>query len=165
MNLWWIPHQKKEGARHTIQHYYCIMTCPPRHNHRQAMLPFRFNYSHVLPINLRYVQKIVRATSPQSMNVGVWLENYGQFLLCKVSNIRSYSCATMNQHLCCGKEGKRAGTQRKTKVSPYCTHCSDCGWRKGTFWPKATSMGKKNEPIALAIVKLCCSEGIRQSVS
>ena len=69
----WIPHQKKEGARHAIQHYCRVMTCSPT-NHWQVTLPFCFNYSHVFPINHCYVQRIVRVTSPQSMNVGdvVW---------------------------------------------------------------------------------------------
>ena len=29
----------------------------------------------------RLVQRIVRVTSPQSMNVGAWYKNYGQFPL------------------------------------------------------------------------------------
>jgi len=40
------------------------------------------------------------------MNVAVCYENYGQFLLRKVSNIRSQSFVTVNQHLCYSKEGK-----------------------------------------------------------
>jgi len=44
--------------------------CAPRLNHWQVMLPFRFKYSYALPVNHRYIQRIVRATSPQSMNVG-----------------------------------------------------------------------------------------------
>ena len=75
-------------------------------SYHKAHLPFRFDYSHVLPVNHHYVQRIVPATSPQSMNVGAWFENYGQFLLCKVSNIRSHSRATANQHFCCSKERK-----------------------------------------------------------
>jgi len=61
------------------------------------------------------------------------------------------------------KKGNR--TQRKTKVSPRCMHYSYCGWQKGTSWVKATLNGEKNEPVVLAIVELCWSEGIRQSVS
>jgi len=33
-------------------------------------LSFCFNYSHVLPVNYCYLQSIVQATNPQSMNVG-----------------------------------------------------------------------------------------------
>jgi len=96
--------------------------------------------SHVLPIKHHYLQRIVQAASPQSMNVGAWCENFGQFPLHKVSNIRSHSCTTTNQHFCCSKEGK---WQRKTKVSPWCMHCSCCGWRKGTSWAEATLIGEK----------------------
>jgi len=53
---------------------------------------------------------------------------------------------------------KMNGTQRRTLVSPYCMYC---GMPKGTSWAKVTS---NSEPIALAIVKLCWSEGIRQAV-
>jgi len=60
---------------------------------------------------------------------------------------------------------KGNGTQRKAKVSPWCTHRSYCGWRKGTSRAEATSNGEKNEPVALAIVEVRRSEGISQSVS
>jgi len=144
VNLW-ILHQKKQGARHTLQHYYRIMTRTST-NHWQVTLPFCFNCSHILPVNHHYVQRIVQATGPQSMNVGTWCKNYWQFLLCKVSNIRSHSCATVNQHLrCSSKEGKQ-----DTKVTPWCMYC---GWWKGTSRAEATSNGEKNEPIALAIVE------------
>jgi len=39
------------------------------------------------------------------------------------------------------------------------------GMAKGTSQAEATSNSKKMKPIALAIVKLCESEGIRQLVS
>jgi len=100
-------------------------------NHWQVMLSFCFIYSHVLPVNHRYIQRIVRATNPQSMNVGAWCENCGQFPLHKVSSIRSHSHATMNQHLHCSIEGKR-----ETKVHPWCTHCNYCRWWKGTSQAK-----------------------------
>ena len=54
------------------------------------------------------------------------------------------------------KKGNR--TQRKKKVSPWCTHCSYCGWRKGTSWAKAMSNGEKNGPVVLATIELCWSE-------
>ena len=96
---------------------------------RTFLVSRNLNNSHVLPINHHYVQRIVPATSPQSMNVGAWCENYGQLPLRKI-NIRSHSRATTNQHLHCSKE-RHKGLQ----------------------------------PIALVIVELCRSEGIRQSVN
>jgi len=69
MNLW-IPHQKKEGARHTMQPYCRVLRHVPCLNHWQITLLFHFNYSHVLSVKHHYVQRIVRATCPQSINVG-----------------------------------------------------------------------------------------------
>ena len=57
--------RKKVPAYHT--------TLLPHHaqlNHWQIMLSFLFNNSHLHPVNHRYAQRIVRATGPQSMNVG-----------------------------------------------------------------------------------------------
>jgi len=36
---------------------------------------------------------------------------------------------------------------------------------KGTFWAEVTLKSKKINPVALAIVQLCLSEGISQAVS
>ena len=68
---------------------------------------------------------------------------------------------TMNQHL--GLSVKRNGTQRRTKVSPWCVHCTYCGMAKGTSPDKVTSNGEKIKSIALAIIKLRLTEGIRQA--
>ena len=70
-------------------------------------------------------------------------ENYGQFLLCKVSNIRSHSHATTNQHLYCSKEGKRDAKEDKGKsMIDACTVATVDG-KKGTPWDEATSYGEK----------------------
>ena len=44
-------------------------------------------------------------------------------------------------------------------------HCMYCGMPKGTSWAAATSNSEKIKPIALAVIKLCLSEGISQSVT
>jgi len=51
--------------------------------------------------------------------------------------IRSHSCATMNQHLCCSKEGKRNTKEDKGKSSR---------WQKGTSQDEAMSNGEKTSP-------------------
>ena len=58
----WIPHQKKEDTKHTIRHITMSQSALQL-DYWQVTLLFRFN-------NHCYVQRIVRATSPQSMNVG-----------------------------------------------------------------------------------------------
>ena len=44
-------------------------------------------------------------------------------------------------------------------MSLHCTHCS---MPKGTCWAEVTSNSEKIKPIAIAINKLCLSEGISQ---
>jgi len=39
-----------------------------------------------------------------------------------------------------------------------------CGMPKGTSWAEATPNSEKIKPVALAIIELCWSEGIRQLV-
>jgi len=46
-------------------------------------------------------------------------------------------------------------------VSPLKMHCMYSGMAKGTYRTEATSNSEKIKPIALAIVKLHESEGIR----
>jgi len=57
------------------------------------------------------------------------------------------------------------GTQRRALVSPRRMHCMYNGMAKGTSRAKATSNSEKIKPVALAIVELHESEGIRQLVS
>ena len=60
---------------------------------------------------------------------------------------------------------KSMGDQRGTKVAPWCKHCSSCGWWKGTSWDKVTlSSEEEIKSLALAVLKLCLSEGISNSV-
>ena len=40
-----------------------------------------------------------------------------------------------------------------------------CGMPKGTCWAEATSNSEKMKSVALAVIELCLSEGIRKSVS
>jgi len=63
------------------------------------------------PINHRNVQRIVRATSPQSMNIGARCGITDNFRYA----IRSHSHATTNQHLHCSKKGKRNIKEEKGK--------------------------------------------------
>ena len=44
-------------------------------------------------------------------------------------------------------------------------HCTYSGMPKGTSRAEATSNSEKMKPVALAVIELCLSEGIRQSVS
>ena len=62
--------ERRHQAYHT--------TLLPHHNVSPDLItdiPFCFNYGPVLPINHHYVQKIVEATSPQSINVGGVVQN------------------------------------------------------------------------------------------
>ena len=128
MNLW-IPYQKEEGARHTMQHH-CRVTRP--HNTCSDLITDKLHYCFVSIIAMFFLLTIVtykgqfqqQVHDCRSMNVGVWCENHRQFPCHKVSNIRSHSRATMNQHLRCSKDRKW-----ETKVRPWCTHCSYCGWQ------------------------------------
>ena len=60
---------------------------------------------------------------------------------------------------------KMNGTQRRTLVSPWRTHCMYCSMPKGTCWAEATSNSEKIKPVASAVIELHLSEGIGQSVS
>jgi len=37
-----------------------------------------------------------------------------------------------------------------------------CGMPKGTFWAEATSNSEQIKPVAIAVIKLCLTEGISQ---
>jgi len=55
---------------------------------------------------------------------------------------------------------KKEGPGKSMKNVLYVLRCA-----KSTFRDKATLNNKKIKPIALAVIKLCLSEGIRQLVS
>ena len=55
---------------------------------------------------------------------------------------------------------KSMGDQRGTKVSPWCKHCGSCGWWKGTSPYEAMLISEEIKSLALAVLKLCLSEGI-----
>jgi len=157
-----IKRKKAPGITNTI---IATSRHVPRLNRWQVTLLFYFNYSHALPINHRYIQNTVwKKTGPQNMNVGAQCENYGQFSLKAIHMWPRINTSTVVK--------KENGAQRKTKVSPRCTHCSYCKWRKAPLRPKWhrtlkkwACSGWKNEPVALATVELCWSKGISQSVS
>ena len=52
-----------------------------------------------------------------------------------------------------------------TKEDTGRMHCTYCGMPKGTSQAEATLNSEKIKPVALAIIKLCLSEGISQSVT
>jgi len=56
------------------------------------------------------------------------------------------------------------GTQRSTLVSPLRIHCMYIGMTKGTPWAEAKMNIEKIKPVALTIVELHESDGIRQAV-
>jgi len=60
---------------------------------------------------------------------------------------------------------KMNGAQRSTLVNPWRMHCMYCGMPKGTSWAEATSNSEKIKLVALAVIELRLSEGIRQAVS
>jgi len=57
------------------------------------------------------------------------------------------------------------GAQKRALVSPQRMLCMYSSMAKGTSMAEATSNSEKMKSIALAIVELCESEGIRQLVS
>jgi len=60
---------------------------------------------------------------------------------------------------------KMNGTQRRTVVSPWRIHCKYCGMPNVTSCVEATSNSENIKPVALAVIKLCLTEGISQAVS
>jgi len=58
------------------------------------------------------------------------------------------------------QSAKMNGTQRRALVSLDCMYS---GIAKGTSWAEVISNSEKIKPVALAIVELCQSEGIRQA--
>jgi len=83
-------------------------------------------------------------------------ENYGQFK-------EAIMCLPLNWHFSWWT--KMNGTQRRAVVSPWRMHCMYSGIVKGTSRAEATSNIEKIKPVALAIVELRESEGIRQAGS
>jgi len=57
------------------------------------------------------------------------------------------------------------GTQRRALINPWRMHCMYSGMAKDTSRAEVTSNSEKIKPVALAIVELHESEGIRQLVS
>jgi len=57
------------------------------------------------------------------------------------------------------------GTQRTALVSPLRVYCMYSSISKGTFQAEMILNNEKIKPVALAIVELCQSEGMWQTVS
>ena len=127
----------------------------PRLNHWKVTLPFCFSYSHVSSLRTKDSSS-KKSTKYECWSVvqKMWTCNfhYARSAILEAIHVRPRIDTSAVV-----KKGNR--TQRKTKVSPWCMHCSYCRWRKGTSWAEAALNGKKNELIA------CWVEGIRQSVS
>ena len=79
---------------------------------------------------------------------------------CK-SSMKPWYSTTTNSILLKKERGHKEGI-RKTKIAPWCIHCSIFGSRKGTFWDKMTLNGEEIKPVAIAIAisELCLSKGI-----
>ena len=58
-----------------------------------------------------------------------------------ITNIEKSSCY---RELTPWAVSKRNGTQRRTKVNPWCMHCTYCGMPKGTCQTEATSNSEKS---------------------
>jgi len=86
-------------------------------------------------------------------------EKYGRFPLRK----GSHHMQPPNQ--CFSLSARMNGTQRRTLVNPSRIHCTSSSMPKGTSWAEATSNSEKIKPVALAVIELCLTECIRQSIS
>ena len=86
-------------------------------------------------------------------------EKYRWFLLHK----GSHHVQPLNQ--CFSLSAKMNGRQRQTLVSPWRMQCMYCSMPKDTSRAEGTLNSKIIKPVALAIIKLCLTEGISQAVS
>jgi len=75
----------------------------------------------------------------------------------------SHHVPPQNQHFLLS--AKMNDTQRRTLLIPLRMHCVYCGIPKGTSQAEMTSNNEKIKPIALAIVEICLSVGIRNLVT
>jgi len=77
-------------------------------------------------------------------------------------NRSHYVYVLQNQHFVVSKDewDTKEGTGKSMKKILYVLRCA-----KGTSRDKATSNSKKIKPIALAVIELCLSEGIRKLIN
>ena len=118
-----------------------------------ALLSATVCSAHYTALQVKNSCKIVSASSPfttENMDDS-HLQTYCREAMHRIS---------MNRHL--GLSAKRNGTQRRTKVSSLCIHCTHCGMPKGTSRDEVTSNREKIKPIVLAIIEL---RDIKQAVS
>ena len=152
-----IPHQKKGWHQLCPAHYtvlqmknsrrsaFATIQSPQKYNDSCApnyqLLPRKCS-GHYASLLACYTKKNIRIAS--AINP-VTTENMDDCLQmnCRITMHR----ATVNRHL--GLSGKRNGTQRRTKVSPWCVYCTYYGMPKGTSRDEATSNSEKIKSIAL----------------
>jgi len=91
-----------------------------------------------------------------STNQKLFKKNFYQLKTISVTNGSHHVQSMVN---------KDEWTQRRAVVSPWRMHCVYNDMAKGTSWAEATLNSKKIKPVALTIVELRESEGIRQAVS
>ena len=117
------------------------------------IIPFHFIVSYVQIVTQHYESKTVWKAPVQPLQ--------------KIRTISitkgSHHVLPPNWHF--SLSAKINGTQRRTLVSPWRMNCTYCGMPKGTSRVEATSNNEKIKPIALAVIMLCFSEGISQSVT
>jgi len=90
--------------------------------------------------------------SYELLNPGTYMKIMDRF-------IEVITCLPQNRHLLWW--AKMNGTQRRVLLSPWRIYYMHYGVPKGTSRDKATSNSKKIKPIALAVIKLRLSEGIK----
>jgi len=133
-------------------HSYCIKTIAPR-----APLTY-----------LSSEKKMLRHQLCSTRYAAVWDNNcLKRTFAIKVATtddlMEAITCLPLNRHFSWWT--KMNIIQRRAVVSPWRMHCMYSGMAKGTSWAEATSNSEKIRPVALAIVELHESEGIRQLVS
>jgi len=101
------------------------------------------------------------ALEKQLCNQSSQYEKYRKFSVMK----RKPSCAATESTLFAVSKDEWNTKEGTGTVSPQRIYCTYFGMPKGTFRARATSNSEKIKCIALAIVELCWSEGIRQAIS
>jgi len=131
-------------------HAYNIETIAPHALLTYLYLKRRcFITSYVQPVMQQYESKAVKKTFAIKVAATYQME--------------AITCLTQNRHFSWWT--KMNGTQRRAGVSPWKMHCMYSGMAKGTSRAEATLNSEKIKSVALAIVELRESEGIRQAVS
>ena len=121
-----------------------------------AKRPLCFIFSYVQLITQHYKWRNTKKGPLQSIS-------HNGKLGCFPSNVgKSSFGATVNWHL--ALSAKMNGTQRRTVVSSWRMHCMYMQYAKRHQCMGLNSSEGKIKSIVLAVIKLCLSEGISQSV-